>query len=132
MRKGEGLKKEFLIIFGSNFYLTNYNMQKKEINKETKMRWLSRMFFSVSDSPNHDVNPYDDVVTFMEATVGSLNWGLEKEGSKERFCTKFEMILDLYDIKLSRENILKGLAKENLANKEVVSNWADLAVFSNG
>ena len=40
---------------------------KEEFTKENKMRWLSRMYFSVSDSVNHDVNPYEDIAAFLDA-----------------------------------------------------------------
>jgi hypothetical protein len=104
-------------------------MKKEEFTKENKMRWLSRMFFSVADSPNHDVNPYDDVPSFLNAKAGSLNWGSDKKSSKERFCNKFFDILELYEIHLSKENILKALEKENISNKDIVDGWSDIAKF---
>jgi hypothetical protein len=102
---------------------------KEEFTKENKMRWLSRMYFSVSDSVNHDVNPYEDIATFLDAKVGSLHWGNDKNSSKERFCKKFTQILDLYDIHISSEQILNGLQKDDKLNKDVVNQWSEVARF---
>jgi hypothetical protein len=101
---------------------------KEEFTKENKMRWISRMYFSVSDSVNHDVNPYEDIATFLEGKVGSLHWGNDKNSSKERFCKKFIQILDLYDIHISSEQILSGL-KDDKLNKDVVNQWSEVARF---
>lgn len=102
---------------------------KEEFTKENKMRWLSRMFFSIADSPNHDVNPYDDIPAFLKGKVSSLDWGNNRKESKEIFCKKFITVLDLYDIQLSKDNILSVLENENQTNQEVVSRWADIATF---
>jgi len=102
---------------------------KEEFTKENKMRWLSRMYFSIADSPNHDVNPYEDIPTFMKAKVSNLSWGKNRKESKEKFCAKFLPVLDLYDIKLTADNILSALEREDQTNEEVVSRWADMATF---
>jgi hypothetical protein len=102
---------------------------KEEFTKENKMRWLSRMYFSVSDSVNHDVNPYEDIATFLDAKVGSLQWGADKNSSKERFCKKFNQILDLYDIHMTSEQILDGLKKDEMHNSDLVKQWAEVAKF---
>jgi hypothetical protein len=103
--------------------------KKEELTKENKMRWLSRMYYSVSDSVNHDVNPYEDIATFLDAKVGSLHWGNDKNSSKERFCTKFKQILDLYDIHLTQEQVMSALQKDDQLNKDVVNKWSDIATF---
>jgi hypothetical protein len=102
---------------------------KEEFTKENKMRWLSRMYFSVSDSVNHDVNPYEDIATFLDAKVGSLQWGTDKNSSKERFCKKFHQILDLYDIHMTHQQILDSLKKDDALNKDLVNQWSELATF---
>jgi hypothetical protein len=103
--------------------------QKEEFTKENKMRWLSRMYFSVSDSVNHDVNPYEDIASFLDAKVGSLHWGNDKKASKERFCKKFKQILDLYDINMTPEQILHSLQKDDASNMDLVKQWSELATF---
>jgi hypothetical protein len=102
---------------------------KEEFTKENKMRWLSRIYFSVSDSANHDVNPYEDITTFLNAKVGSLQWGNDKKASKERFCKKFNQMLDLYDIHLTVEQIMDGLNKDDMQNSDLVKQWSELATF---
>src|SRR3954468_9284753 len=103
--------------------------KKEEFTKENKMRWLSRMYFSVSDSVNHDLNPYEDIAAFLDAKVGSLHWGNDKNTSKERFCKKFKQILDLYDITMTPEQIMDGLRKDDTLNADIVKHWSEIATF---
>lgn len=102
---------------------------KAEFSKEKKERWLSRMYFSISDAPDNDVNPFENIPDFLKARVSDMQWGKDKTKSRERFCKKFSIILDLYDIVLSREDIMKGFEKENRSNLELVAEWASKANF---
>src|SRR5690349_21750416 len=100
---------------------------KEEFTIENKIRWISRIYFSVSDSYNHDVNPYDEVQDFLNAKVNSMNWGSNKKESKDRFAEKFLKILDLYDIILPKAEVLSALEKEDNLNKDIIKKWASIA-----
>ena len=101
----------------------------QEFNKENKFRWLSRMFFSVSDSSNFDVNPFEDLPTFLKAKVKKMDWGKDKKAAKERFCKKFMQIIDLYDIVIPEQAILSALNQEEKTNTEVINSWVDISTF---
>ena len=58
-----------------------------------------------------------------------MQWGKQKKASKERFCKKLIQILDLYDIRLTEEVILKSLEKDEASNSEVVKVWVAAANF---
>ena len=103
----------------------------KEYTSEDKYRILSKMYFGISDSENHDVNPYEDVPTFLKSKVKSLQWGKQKKVSKERFCKKFIQVLELYNIQLAPEEILKALEKEEISNRDIVKGWVNVAIFEN-
>ena len=90
------------------------------------------MYFSVSDSPNHDVNPFEEISAFLNATVGDLTWGSDaatRKASKARFCDKFLAITDLYDFEIPRHEVLNGLEKESTTNKDLVTHLASVGKF---
>lgn len=103
-----------------------------ELTKESKIRWLSRIYFSVSDSPNHDVNPHDDVKAFLKSKVSAMDWGKDaatKRNAKLRFTSKFEKILELYEIAIPSDVILSSLNSDKSLNSQVIEKWAEVAVF---
>jgi len=108
------------------------SMSKTEFTPEKKIKWISRMYFGVADSPSHDVNPFDDLTPFLEATVQQLDWGKNTEErtiAKEKFCLYFMRILDLYDFSIPKEEILKCLSNESMKNKDVVQHLASIGFF---
>lgn len=102
---------------------------KKALDKERKMRWISRMYFGVSHSIDFDINPFEELDSFLKSKIKSLHWGQSKKEAKEKFCNKFLLVLSLYDINIPKEVILKCLENENMNNSETVSRWADEAKF---
>ena len=101
----------------------------QEPSKEKKYYKISTMYYSVTDAKNNDVNPFNDIPTFLDSRVKNLAWGVNKKKSKEQFCKQFIEILSLYHIQLSEQMVLKALEKGDAKNKEVVNSWVNAAVF---
>jgi hypothetical protein len=87
------------------------------------------MYFSVSDSSDFDVNPYNDLPTFLNAKVKKLTWGKDKKAGKEKFCRKFMQVLYLYDIVIPEQIILSSLNQEEKLNKEILQGWVENSTF---
>jgi len=107
-------------------------MSKEEFTPENKFKWISRMYFGVSDSPSHDVNPFEEMNPFLEATVKQLEWGKDGESrakAKEKFCEYFMRILDLYDFSIPKDEIMKCLLNESMKNKDVVTYLSSIGKF---
>lgn len=100
-----------------------------QLTTDDKFRILSKMYFGISDSQNHDVNPFEDLSSFLKSKVKSMHWGKQKKASKERFCKKFIQVLELYNIFLEEDFILKSLEKEETSNRDMVKIWAASAIF---
>ena len=102
---------------------------KREVNKEVKVVWLSRMFYGVSRAYDLNINSYEDLSEFLNAEISSLKWGQDKKEAKKRFTKKYQMLLDLYGIRLSQESVLAELEKENQSTQKAVEHWAEHAEF---
>lgn len=102
---------------------------KTEFTPENKFRWISKMYFSVSDSPVHDVNPFTEIEPFLKAKVGDMDWGNDKAKSKEKFVGYLSNIFNLYDFIIPKEEILKSLSNEKQTNSEFVTYLASISTF---
>ena len=103
--------------------------EKIEFTPENKFRWISKMYFSVSDSPNHDVNPFEEMEPFLKATVGQMDWGKDKDKSKEKLVYYLDITFKLYDFIIAKEEILKSLANEKQTNREFITHLASIGQF---
>jgi hypothetical protein len=96
-----------------------------------KNRFLRKVYFAVSDNPNDDVNPYDSLEEFGNATVGSMRWGQSDEvrkRSKLRFSYNYHKVLEHYKVLLSIENVFSELNDEKV-NNDAIKVWASKADF---
>ncbi len=103
-----------------------------EFTLENKFRWISRIYFSVTDRPNWDVNPFDEMDQFLSSKVGDLTWGKtpsDRVLAKKSFTKAILGIFELYDFGLDESVILADLEKESLVNRDVVTHWAATATF---
>lgn len=108
-------------------------MGKKEFSPEKKFKWISSMYFGVADSPSHDVNPFEEMKPFLEATVKQMDWGKDsnsRNSAKERFCDYFLRILNMYDFSIARDEIMKCLRNESMKNKDIVKHLSSVMAFS--
>ncbi len=106
--------------------------EKIEFTPENKFRWLSRMYFSVSDSPKHDVNPFTEMAPFLAATVGEMDWGKDadtRKKSKEKFCHLLLIIFKVYDFVIPEAEIMKCLANEKMTNSDMIKQLAAVGTF---
>lgn len=87
--------------------------EKIEFTLENKFRWLSRMYFSVSDSPKHDVNPFSEMAPFLAAKLGQMDWGKDKAVAKTKLTDLLLIIFDRYDFVIPKAEILNSLENEN-------------------
>lgn len=102
------------------------------ISDEKKIKFLSRVYFGVSDNPYDDVNPYMHLDVFLNATVGELRWGetLEvRQRSKIRFASNFAKVLDSFYISISVEDAWTAIQDDEKNNTDVVKEWVESANF---
>ncbi len=103
--------------------------EKIEFTPENKFRWISRMYFSVSDSPNHDVNPFEEMAPFLKATVGQMDWGKDKTKSKEKLSSMLNTVFQLYDFIIPQSEIVKSLENEKQTNSDFITHLASIGQF---
>jgi hypothetical protein len=103
--------------------------EKIEFTPENKFRWLSRMYFSVSDSPKHDVNPFSEMAPFLAATVGQMDWGKDKAAAKAKLCDLLLIIFNMYDFVIPKAEIMKCLENEKMTNSDLIKQLAAVGTF---
>jgi hypothetical protein len=106
--------------------------EKIEFTPENKFRWLSRMYFSVSDSPKHDVNPFEEMAPFLAATVGEMDWGKDagsRKQAKAKFTELLLIIFKLYDFVIPEAEIIKCLENEKMTNSDMIKHLAATGTF---
>ena len=107
-------------------------MENETLSPEKRVRWLSKVYFGVLDSPAHDVNPFEDIPPFLDATVGQLAWKIGSESiqeSKSTFCKHLSRVLALYDIYIPEEEIMVCINNDKMQNRDVVSHFASIGKF---
>jgi hypothetical protein len=100
--------------------------------QEKKIKFLCRVYFGVSDNPQDDVNPHNDLESFGQSLVGEMRWGVSanaRRRSKLRFAVNYYNVLRYYKITLPIEDVFENLDDEK-TNDEVVHIWAQLATFN--
>jgi hypothetical protein len=104
----------------------------KEYSNIEKRKWLRLKYFGTTDHPDDDINPYESLNDFFNATVGSLRWGIDlgaQKRSKQRFADTFHEVLKIYDVNLSNEHIFSAIEDDNRTNHDVVEEWVKQAEF---
>ena len=102
-----------------------------KFTKAEKEKWMAKFYFEVSNNPKDDVNPFLNMESFLDGKVSDLDWGKAasvKKRSKIRFSETLRRVLQIFDIRLSRNTIETSL-KQTAKNKDVVVAWAKAADF---
>lgn len=108
-------------------------MNDETFSPEKRIRWLTKVYYGVLDSPTHDVNPFEEIPPFLDAKVSQLDWASNNESvseSKNIFCKHFMRVLDLYDFHISEEEIMKCINNDNMVNRDVIAHFASVGKFS--
>ena len=103
--------------------------EKIEFTPENKFRWLSRMYFSVSDSPKHDVNPFTEMAPFLNATISQMDWGKDPAAAKAKLADLLIIIFNLYDFVIPKEEIMNCLANDKMTNSDMIKHLAAVGKF---
>jgi len=109
-------------------------MNNETLSPEKRIRWLTKIFYGVLDSPTHDVNPFEEIPPFLDAKISQLDWANNSESiseSKSTFCRHFMRVLDLYDFYIPEEEIMNCINNDNMINRDVVSHFASVGKFTN-
>ena len=107
-------------------------MENETLSPEKKVRWLSKVYFGVLDSPVHDVNPFEEIPPFLDATVGQLSWKIGSETVKESkitFCKHLIRVLSLYEFHIPEEEIMSCINNDGMKNRDVVAHFASAGKF---
>lgn len=100
-------------------------------SKKKKIRFLKKVYFGVSNHPDDDVNPYDNLEVFTNSLVKDMDWGHDedvRQRSKLRFAFNYHNVLQLYNVHLTIEDIYLEL-KDDLTNKDVIEIWSNKSTF---
>ena len=103
-----------------------------QYSNEARIKFLSSVYFAVSNNPLDDVNPVNDMDSFLILKVGQMGWGVDSEvrnRSKLRFGHSYNKTLAQYAVILSINNILSELQQDNASNGEVIVAWNKIAEF---
>lgn len=107
-------------------------MENETLSPEKRVRWLTKVYFGVLDSPVHDVNPFEEIHPFLDATVGQLAWKIGSETieeSKATFCNHLMRVLALYDFYIPQEEIMSCINNNNMQNRDVIAHFASVGKF---
>ena len=98
-------------------------MKSEVLLSESNFRWVSKIYFHVTRSSNYNVNPFKNVLEFLNAKVGELEWGKDdkmRKILKDKFSQNLALVLELYNYHFSKIDILNYLNDEQLSNADVI------------
>jgi hypothetical protein len=101
----------------------------KSLIHDNQYRWVSKIFFNVTDAPEEKINPFSDLTQFLNARVGDLRWGKDTNGVKAQFTKKLNYIFSLYEYEIPVEEISKGLQNEGQRIKDLVKHLCSIGHF---
>lgn len=104
-------------------------MEKEALLQDKQYRWVSKIFFSVVDSPETDINPFSDISQFLNAKIGDLKWGKDAKTAKEKFTKNISNIFGLYEFVIPTEEISKGLLNDGQKIKDLVTHLCSIGQF---
>jgi hypothetical protein len=108
-------------------------MNDETLSPEKRIRWLTKVYYGVLDSPTHDVNPFEEIPPFLDATVSQLEWNKGASSiaeSKKIFCKHFMRVLELYNFYIPEEEIMICLNNDNMQNRDVIAQFASIGKFT--
>jgi hypothetical protein len=98
-------------------------MKSEVLLSESNFRWVSKIYFHVTRSSNYNVNPFKNVLDFLNGKVGDLQWGKDDKMRtmlKDKFSQNLALVLELYNYHFSKVEILKCLDDEQLSNADMI------------
>jgi hypothetical protein len=99
---------------------------------DKRFRWIANIYFHLSASPTYQLNDFKNIMDFLHAHVGDLNWGKDDHSartSKEKFGKAFLTVLSLYDFSISKEEISKAFFDDALKNYELIERLSSAGYF---
>src|SRR4051812_10903031 len=108
-------------------------MSTEALLSDRRFRWVSKIYFHLSASPNYNLNSFENIVSFLDAKVGDLFWGkndAERKASKEKFSKAFIVILSMYDFHLPPEQLHNVLSDDTLKNYSLVQKLSAAGMFT--
>ena len=98
---------------------------------DKKFRWIARIYFHLSSSPNYELNKYEEQKEFLLAPVGSLSWGEGKTRTEKKaiFCKALSAILALYEYKIPVEELMNVFSEEKLSNAQLIQKLSAVGTF---
>lgn len=101
--------------------------------QEKNREFIAKSFFGTTNNPKDDVNPFEDMPNFLDATVGTLRWGISavaRRNSKMAFAFTYHRVLQVYQTDLAMSNILDAISDDDAVISDVVDKWTLTAVFN--
>jgi hypothetical protein len=98
-------------------------MKSEMLLSESNFRWVSKIYFHVTRSANYNVNPFKNILEFLNARVGELQWGKDdamRKILKDQFSQNLALVLELYNYHFSKVDILKYLDDDQLSNADLI------------
>jgi hypothetical protein len=98
-------------------------MKSEMLLSESNFRWVSKIYFHVTRSTDYNVNPFKNILDFLNARVGELQWGKDdkiRTMLKDKFSQNLALVLELYNYHISKVDILNYLNDEQLSNADMI------------
>jgi hypothetical protein len=105
-------------------------MNTELLLSDKRFRWISTMYFYVTANAENAINPFKNLVDFLEVKVGDLFWGKDEDSqisTKYRICGDFQKIMKLHGYYISEEELLKCLSDDKLSNESFAQRLSMMA-----
>jgi hypothetical protein len=100
--------------------------------EDQKLSFMQRVYWTYSNHPSDDTNPFADPVEFLKAKVKDMQWGGSSKArlrSKIRLAVRVSVGLKQASILISVEDALTPLMDDEQPNNSVAKDWATSATF---
>ncbi len=102
-------------------------MSTELLLSDKRFRWISTMYLHVATNAEHAMNPFKNLVDFLEMKVGDLWWGADqqaRESLKSRFCTDLAGMMRSYGYHVPEEEVHNCLSNDELSNVSIAQRLA--------
>lgn len=94
-------------------------MNTELLLSDKSFRWISTMYFYVSASADHAINPFKNLVDFLDVKVGDLGWGTDRDKSKSRFSADLTKVMQMRGYHIPEQEVRNCLSDDQMSNRSM-------------
>ncbi|HVD98760.1 MAG TPA: hypothetical protein VNB90_11200 [Cytophagaceae bacterium] len=94
---------------------------------DKRFRWISTMYFYAAANAENTINPFKNLVDFLEVKVGDLWWGTDKDtrnSSKSRFCSELLEMMHMHGFHMAEDELRKFFSDDSMSNEAMAQRLA--------